>query len=166
MAEGQVLTDHKQVKQWADARRAQPACVKGTGQRRGRRDVGMIRLDFPGFSGKESLQAISWDDWFRQFDENNLALLVQERTSGGTKSNFSKLIRRDDARAGAGKKTSGRRSARGANAGAGQKRTRSRRTTSTRSAGNRRRAQSSRSRSSARKTSARKTSSRKRASAR
>src|SRR2546430_13602510 len=32
-----------------------PACVRGTG---GKDDVGMIRLDFPGYSGEESLEEI------------------------------------------------------------------------------------------------------------
>jgi hypothetical protein len=54
----------------------------------------MIRLNFPGYSGEGSLQAISWDDWFSQFDDNQLALLVQDRTASGERSNFNKLVRR------------------------------------------------------------------------
>ena len=57
----------------------------------------MIRLDFPGFSGGESLEAVSWDEWFRAFDENNLALLVQDETAGGEQSNFNKLVSRQTA---------------------------------------------------------------------
>jgi hypothetical protein len=87
----QPLTAHREIRTWAEARGARPACVKGTG---GKADTGMIRLDFPGFSGGESLQQISWPEWFRQFDANNLALLVQEKTSRGEKSNFNKLVRR------------------------------------------------------------------------
>ena len=60
----------------------------------------MIRLDFPGFSGAESLQEISWDEWFRSFDENNLALLHQDKTAGGQKSNFNKLISRESLESG------------------------------------------------------------------
>ena len=97
MASAQPITDHEQIRQWAEQRGARPACVKGTGGRRGAADTRMIRLDFPGFSGAESLQPISWDEWFRQFDENHLALIVQERTSRGQKSNFNKLVSRDAA---------------------------------------------------------------------
>jgi len=68
--------------------------VIGTG---GRGDTGMIRLDFPGYSGEGSLQEISWDDWFEKFDENNLALMVQEKTARGQKSNFNKLVTRTTA---------------------------------------------------------------------
>jgi hypothetical protein len=67
--------------------------VRGTG---GRGDIGMLRLDFPGYSGQESLETISWDDWFRKFDERNLALLYQDRTARGQKSNFNKLVAREE----------------------------------------------------------------------
>lgn len=86
-----TTTDHDEIRQWAEARGAKPACVRGTG---GQGDAGMIRLDFPGYSGAESLQPIGWDEWFRQFDENDLALLYQETTAGGEPSNFSKLVSR------------------------------------------------------------------------
>jgi hypothetical protein len=83
--------DHDAIRAWAESRDAKPACVKGTG---GRGDVGMIRLDFPGYSGEDSLQEISWDDWFDQFDDNGLALIVQETTADGEQSNFNKLVKR------------------------------------------------------------------------
>jgi hypothetical protein len=92
MASAQPLTDHDEIRQWAEARGARPACVKGTGAGS---DAGMIRLDFPGWSGGDSLQEISWDEWFRAFDENNLALLVQERATDGDTSNFNKLVTRE-----------------------------------------------------------------------
>lgn len=55
----------------------------------------MIRLDFPGYTGEETLEPITWDEWFRAFDENNLALLMQEETADGKQSNFNKLVSRD-----------------------------------------------------------------------
>ena len=65
----------------------------------------MIRLDFPGYSGAQSLQKINWDEWFEKFDENKLALLVQDSTAGGQKSNFNKLVSRETAEsAGRGKR--------------------------------------------------------------
>src|SRR5512146_954834 len=90
-AKATAITDHDEIRRWAEERGARPACVRGTGSND---DVGMIRLDFPGYSGGESLEQISWDDWFRSFDENGLALLHQETTAGGQKSNFNKLIAR------------------------------------------------------------------------
>jgi hypothetical protein len=87
----QFTTNHEEIKRWAEARGAKPACVRGTGNKG---DIGMIRLDFPGYSGAESLEAISWDEWFEKFDENDLALLYQEETADGKKSNFNKLVSR------------------------------------------------------------------------
>lgn len=90
----QPMTDHDEIRQWAEERGGKPSCVRGTG---GRGDIGMLRLDFPGYSGGKSLQPISWDDWFEKFDERNLALLVQNRTARGKKSNFNKLVSRETA---------------------------------------------------------------------
>lgn len=95
MASAEPITDHRKIREWAEERGAKPACVKGTG---GKGDPGMIRLDFPGYSGAESLQAITWEEWFKAFDDNDLALLVQEETAGGQRSNFNKLVSRETAR--------------------------------------------------------------------
>jgi uncharacterized protein DUF892 len=87
-----MTTDHEEIRQWAEERGARPACVKGTG---GKSDTGMIRLDFPGYSGARSLQPISWEDFFQKFDENGLALVYQETTAKGQESNFNKLVSRE-----------------------------------------------------------------------
>ncbi|PSH05326.1 MAG: hypothetical protein CXZ00_03225 [Acidobacteria bacterium] len=89
-----TTTDHEEIRRWAEERGAQPSCVRRTG---GKGDVGMIRLDFPGYRGGDTLEPISWDDWFRKFDESNLALVYQETTARGQKSNFNKLIGRETA---------------------------------------------------------------------
>jgi hypothetical protein len=91
-ASSQTLTDHDEIRRWAEERGARPACVRNTG--RGN-DIGMIRLDFPGYSGANSLEEIEWDEWFQKFDGNNLALIVQNETARGERSNFNKLVGRD-----------------------------------------------------------------------
>src|SRR4051812_34855348 len=92
-----TTTDHDEIRQWAESRGAKPACVKGTG---GKRDTGMIRLDFPGYSGGDSLQKISWKDFFEKFDDQKLALVYQAQTADGEQSNFNKLVRRPGERPG------------------------------------------------------------------
>jgi hypothetical protein len=57
----------------------------------------MIRLDFPGYSGEQSLEKIEWDEWLGKFDESGLALLVQDKTASGERSNFNKLVNRETA---------------------------------------------------------------------
>src|SRR5262249_47021401 len=93
-AKSKVTTDHEQIRKWAEKRGAQPACVKGTGRKRS--DIGMIRLDFPGFSGEDSLKPITWEQFFDAFDRNNLALVYQEKTATGRSSNFNKLVDREE----------------------------------------------------------------------
>jgi hypothetical protein len=95
-ARATVTTDHDEIRRWAEERNAQPACVRQTG---GGGDIGMIRLDFPGFSGEGTLEPITWEEWFQKFDESNLALLHQETLASGEKSNFNKLIARETAQA-------------------------------------------------------------------
>lgn len=88
-SKSRVLKELDEIRSWAEERNAKPACIRGTG---GKNDVGMIRLDFPGYSGEQSLEEISWDDWFEKFEEQELALLVQDETASGEKSNFNKLV--------------------------------------------------------------------------
>jgi hypothetical protein len=117
-ASSRPLTDHEEIRRWAEDRDAAPACVRGTG---GAGDLGMIRLDFPGYTGADKLEEISWDEWFEKFDERNLALLVQDETARGQKSNFNKLVNRETASA------PRRRVSRAQSAGAGVEETRSER---------------------------------------
>ncbi len=93
MKRSRVTTDHDDIREWAEARGGKPTAVKGTS--RGKRDVGMIRIDFPGYSGEGKLAPISWDKWFEKFDESNLAMIYEEKTAKGQKSNFNKLVARE-----------------------------------------------------------------------
>src|SRR5690242_18926507 len=91
-ASSKVLTDHDEIKRWAEQRGAKPSAVRRTG---GGEDIGMIWLAYPGYSGADSLAEVSWDDWFDKFDESNLALVAQEKRARGQSSNFNKLVSRD-----------------------------------------------------------------------
>ncbi len=82
-----VTRNHDVIKRWAEERKAAPATVPGT-EHDGH--VGVLRFNFPEFGGRE-LQEVSWDDWFKTFDERNLVFLYQERLKNGNQSNFFKL---------------------------------------------------------------------------
>lgn len=92
---GHTTTDHDFIRQWVEERGGWPARVKGTG---GKGDPGLIRVDFPGWSGEGSLERIEWDQWFQGFDSNNLAFLHRDMSHGGDDlDRFNKLISRDNA---------------------------------------------------------------------
>jgi hypothetical protein len=90
-----VTTDHEVIRRWAEERGGKPACVRGTGNQE---DAGILRIDFPGYTGEDRLQPIEWDEWFDKFEERKLALVYQEETRG-RKSNFNRLISREPEKA-------------------------------------------------------------------
>lgn len=92
MSASQTTIDHQTIREWAEDRGAKPSKVKGTGDEE---DPGIIRLDFPGFGGGDSLEEISWDEFFEKFEDSQLALVYQEETADGGQSNFNKLVARD-----------------------------------------------------------------------
>jgi hypothetical protein len=87
-----TTTNHEEIRKWAEARGGKPAHVKGTG---GADDTGIIRIDFPGYSGEGKLEEIPWEEFFEKFDAQELALVYQEKTAEGQKSNFNKLVSRE-----------------------------------------------------------------------
>lgn len=89
-----TTTDHKTIQEWAEQRGGHPATVKGTG---GGDEAGVLRIDFPGYSGKDRLEEISWDEFFEKFDDKGLAFLYQDKTAGGEESRFFKLVSRETA---------------------------------------------------------------------
>ena len=103
-AGSRTLNDHEEIRTWAEERNAQPACVRGTGDKG---DIGILRLDFPGYTGEDKLQPISWEKFFEKFDERNLSLLVQDKTARGQKSNFNKIVSRETAQAGSSSRRAG-----------------------------------------------------------
>lgn len=82
-----VTANHDVIRQWAEERGATPATVPGT-EHDGH--LGVLRFDFPGYGG-DTLEHVSWDEWFRAFDERNLNFLYQEKMSDGSMSNFFRL---------------------------------------------------------------------------
>ena len=92
MSDAQVTTDHAKIQKWVEDRGGFPARVKGTNKKD---SAGILRIDYEGFSGEDSLEEITWEEFFAGFEENNLAFLYQDKVSGGEKSRFSKLIDRN-----------------------------------------------------------------------
>jgi hypothetical protein len=87
-----ITTDHDEIRRWTEERGGFPATVKGT--EAGDEEAGVLRIDFPDYTGQETLEPIDWDEFFRKFDEANLAMVYQEKTSTGATSRFCKLVDR------------------------------------------------------------------------
>jgi len=85
MSEAKVTVDHDTIKHWVERGGGRPARVKRTGKGD---DPGVLRIDFG--EPDESLEAISWDEFFEKFEERHLALLYQDEAN----SRFNKLIDR------------------------------------------------------------------------
>lgn len=83
----QTTTDHDTIRRWAEGHGGTPAAVRDTEGGDGE----VIRLMFPesGQSEAGDLEEVSWDEWFRQFDANGLALVYEGD------SRFNKLVSRD-----------------------------------------------------------------------
>lgn len=90
--ESKRTTDHAKIREWVEERDGYPAAVKATGDED---DPGLLRIDFPGYSGEQSLEHISWDDFFEKFDEKNLAFLYQDEMKSGDESRFFKFVSRE-----------------------------------------------------------------------
>jgi hypothetical protein len=90
MAEAQQTQDHDTIRQWAETRGGSPATVTATVTDD---EAGLLRIDFPGYSGEDTLARISWEEFFDKFDEENLTFLYQDETDNGDVSRFCKFIR-------------------------------------------------------------------------
>ncbi len=74
----------------AEDRGGHPATVSDT---KGSKGAGLLRIDFPDYSGEETLERISWDDFFDKFDRENIDFLYQEESGEGDTSRFCKFVR-------------------------------------------------------------------------
>ena len=71
--DSKTTTDHDTIRRWAEQRDGVPASVKGTG---GDDDPGILRIDFPG-GDEDSLEPISWEEWFENFDRHELTFVYE-----------------------------------------------------------------------------------------
>ncbi len=86
-------TDHEEIRRWVEEHGGRPATVKRTSRNK---EAGLLRIDFPGYSGEGSLEKISWEEFFKKFEEKNLAFLYQDKTKSGKESRFCKLVSREN----------------------------------------------------------------------
>lgn len=91
MTEAITTTDHDRIKSWAESRGGEPAFV-GETLNDDQKGV-VLRIKF---QNEDDLETVGWDTFFDHFEEKNLAALLQDETSDGSKSRFVKFIDRDE----------------------------------------------------------------------
>lgn len=97
MSQATVTTDHDEIRSWIEERGGRPSRVKQSG---GKGGPGILRVDFG--DRDDSLEEISWDDFFKAFEENHLAFLHQDEAGAsrggghGEPSRFNKFVHRSN----------------------------------------------------------------------
>jgi hypothetical protein len=77
--------DHNTIKEWVEKRLGEPALVRSTGNE-SMENGGVLRIKFD--EDTDELQSISWDEFFKIFDERDLTFLYDTENE----SRFNKLI--------------------------------------------------------------------------
>ena len=89
MSAAETITDHDQIKKWAESRGGRPSKVQTKDAHDG---SGILRFDFQ--EKDDNLEEISWEEFFQIFDDNKLAFLEQDKTASGATSRFFKFVKR------------------------------------------------------------------------
>lgn len=77
----QRTQDHGTIRRWAEERGGRPSMVEGTQ---------ILRFDFN--EPDQKLKQVSWDEFFRVFDDRGLDFLYQDKTDDGKQSRFFKFV--------------------------------------------------------------------------
>jgi len=92
MSSSGTTTDHEEIKAWAEQRGGRPSIVPTAGGKGKKKSGGVLRLDFG--PKEDNFEEVTWDDFFKIFDESSLAFLYQDKTADGKESRFNKFIQR------------------------------------------------------------------------
>src|SRR5262245_40276972 len=87
MPAAKATIDPVKIRKWVEERGGRPAHVASTGRAD---EPGILRCDFPDYSGSQRLEALNWDAFFAAFEDHELAFLYQDEAD----SRFNKLVRR------------------------------------------------------------------------
>lgn len=88
MSEARKITDHAEIRRWAEARGGVPSIVQET---HGEDGGGVLRFDFG--EREPRLEPVEWDEFFEVFETRKLALLAQD-SAEDRESRFFKFVRR------------------------------------------------------------------------
>jgi hypothetical protein len=92
MPSGRTTTSHDEIRKWVEKRGGHPAVVSATASRNG---DGLLRIDHdePGGNNDSRLNRMTWDEFFKIFDRNDLAFLFDPESDG----RFSRFVEKESA---------------------------------------------------------------------
>lgn len=93
MSSGRTTTNHGEIRKWVEARGGHPAVVSVTESRNG--NGGLLRIDYdePGGNNDSRLHRMTWGEFFKIFDRNDLAFCYDP----GSDSRFSRFVEKESA---------------------------------------------------------------------
>ena len=93
MSSAKTTTNHDEIRKWVEKRGGHPAVVAAT-ENNGR-SGGLLRIDYdePGGNDDDALHRITWNEFFKIFDENDIAFLHDPDGD----SRFSKFVAKESA---------------------------------------------------------------------
>jgi hypothetical protein len=87
MSSSDTTNDHSTIQKWAEAREGRPSVIHTGGK------GGVLRIDF---GEKEAdFEEVSWEEFFKIFEESKLSFLYQDATKDGKTSRFNKFVERE-----------------------------------------------------------------------
>ncbi|TPN51332.1 MULTISPECIES: hypothetical protein [unclassified Mesorhizobium] len=86
MSEAKTTTNHNEIRKWVEERDGRPAVIRTKGE------GGILRIDFG--EPEEAFEPVEWEEFFRIFEENDLAFLHQDEPGSGGTSRFNKFVER------------------------------------------------------------------------
>ena len=93
MPSGKTTTNHDEIRKWVEKRGGHPAVVSATESRNG--NGGLLRIDYdePGGNHHSRLHRMTWDEFFKIFDRNDLAFRFDPERD----SRFSRFVEKESA---------------------------------------------------------------------
>ncbi|MHB2263967.1 hypothetical protein [Aliihoeflea sp. PC F10.4] len=103
MASTRTLTDRDEIRDWAAARMGSPAISEASPSVGGDDPILSLVFDQASYQDQDrgadpsialgGREIVEWDEWFKVFNEKNLALVVREEEPG-RKDSFHEIIAR------------------------------------------------------------------------
>ena len=84
-----TTTDPEVIKRWAEARNGRPALMREAGNNA---TTLVPSIYLPEYHYQASYDEISWDEFFKMLEEEDLIFLYQEKTARGDMSLFSRVV--------------------------------------------------------------------------